>query len=76
MLVHGYQEGRGEFAQTALMEVLKTASLDIMPGRCFQAPLVGKTVEEAKALLDGSDIKAEMQRALADFQTWISRSRA
>ncbi len=72
MLAHAYSHGRGQFAQAALEEVFKTASLQVVPGERFSVPLVGKTLEEAESTLETPDVRRSLAAALADLRAYIS----
>lgn len=72
LLVHAYSFGRGVFGLSALEEVLKTASLQIMPGEAFSIPLVGKTINETEAVLKQAETAGAISNVLSAFRDWVS----
>ncbi len=71
MLAHAYALGRGHFGLSALTEVLKTASLNIMPGETFSVSLVGKTLDEAALILERPDIRLGIRDALLRLEGFV-----
>ncbi len=71
VLVHGYSHGRGQYGLDALREVLRTASLDLMPGEAFAVPLVGLQVSEAEELLKTSEVVSAIRAAFKRMQDWF-----
>ena len=72
MLVHAYAFGRGAYGLSALEEVLRTASLQIMPGETFSVSLVGRTINEAEAVLKRAETAKSISDALSEFRDWVS----
>lgn len=73
MLVDGYTNGRGSYVQAALLEVLRTASLKVMPEQGAIAGLIGKTPAEVRYFMTMPENRKQIQDRLSAFSDWIAQ---
>jgi len=74
LLVHA--SPRGSYVREALTEVLRTMSLRLSPRVPLTVPLIGKTPDEAAAILAQPAVAAEIVDALRHFAAFIAALRA
>ncbi|MCE7028247.1 NAD(P)H-dependent oxidoreductase [Jiella sp. CBK1P-4] len=65
MLVHG--STRGTYVRDHLREVLQTMSVRLFDREAFELHLIGKPVEDARAILDDADQRARIRAHVAAF---------
>jgi NAD(P)H-dependent FMN reductase len=62
---------RNDISHAALMEVLRTMSVAVMPETGFAMHLLSKKADEIAVMLSAADMRAELASALRGFAGWI-----
>jgi NAD(P)H-dependent FMN reductase len=64
---------RNEISHAALVEVLRTMSVAVMPEVSVHVHLISRTPDEINRIFDQPERKEELRNALRRFEAWLDR---